>query len=304
MAIGGRQKNIVRFAANLHIDNSLAFVEPHRDFACAVDLGEIGKLVAPHAAACGREHDIEGVPRRLVLRQWHDRGDPFAFVERQHIDERLAARLRGRKRQPPDFFLVDVTARGKEQYRRMGRGDKQPRDEILVARLHSGAALAAAPLRAIGLKGNPLDVTKMRHGDNHVLPLNEILVLDARRIVENEGPARRRMGGFHRDHLVLDDGKKTPARPQNGEIIGDLDAELVQGLRDFVASKRGQALQPEFENGPRLGFRKLAGAVLGEHTARVGDERDEGRHVMRGPDARHQGRASCSRGPGKCGSGE
>ena len=89
----------------------------------------------------------------------------------------------------------------------MGRGDKQPCDEILVARLHSGAALAAAPLRAIGGKRNPLDVAKMRHGNDHVLALNEILVLDARRVIENEGPARGGMGGFHREHFILDDRK-------------------------------------------------------------------------------------------------
>jgi len=52
------------------------------------------------------------------------------------------------------------------------------------------------------------------------------------------------------------------------EIIGDLDAELVQGLGDFLAAEGGQALQPEFENGPRLGFRKLAGAILAERMAR------------------------------------
>ena len=126
----------------------------------------------------------------------------------------------------------------------MGRGDKQPRDEILVARLHPRTALAAAPLRAIGGKRNPLDIAKMRNGNNHVLALNEILILDARRVIENNGPARGCVGGFHRAQLVLDDGKKTPARPQNVEIIGDLDAELVQSLGDFVASKRGQPLQP------------------------------------------------------------
>jgi len=75
------------------------------------------------------------------------------------------------------------------------------------------------------------------------------------------------------------------------EIIGDLDAELVQGLGDFLAAEGGQALQPEFENGPRLGFRKLAGAILAERMARVGNERDQGRHVTRGPGARHEGRA-------------
>ena len=94
----------------------------------------------------------------------------------------------------------------------MGRGDKQPRDEILVARLHCRAALAAAPLRAIGGKRNALDVAKVRHGNDHVLALDEILVLDAGRTIENERPARRGMGGLHREHLILDDAKRACAR--------------------------------------------------------------------------------------------
>lgn len=171
----------------------------------------------------------------------------------------------------------------------MGRGDKQPCDEVLVARLHSRTALAAASLRAIGGERNPFDIAKMRHGNDHVFALNEILVLDARGFGENDGPARGGMGGFHRDQLVLDDRKQPRARTQDGETVGDLDPELIQSLGDFVAAKRGQALQPEFENGLRLGFRKLAVAILGEHMTRVRDQGDQWRHVARGPGAPHQG---------------
>ena len=64
LPIGGRQKDIIRLAANLHIDDFLAVAEPHRDLAGAVDLREIGELVAPHAAARRREHDVEASPTR------------------------------------------------------------------------------------------------------------------------------------------------------------------------------------------------------------------------------------------------
>ena len=85
------------------------------------------QLVAPDRAARRREHHVERRPVGLVLRQWHDRRDALALLERQHVDQRLAARLRRRKRQAPDLFLVDLAARGEEQHRRMGRGDEQPR---------------------------------------------------------------------------------------------------------------------------------------------------------------------------------
>ena len=102
--------------------------EPHRDFASAIGLGRNRSLLRPHAAARGREHDIERVPRRLVFRQWHDRGDPLAWSSGNMSDQRLSPRVRRRKRQPPDFFLSRPTARGKEQRTAWRRGDKQPRD--------------------------------------------------------------------------------------------------------------------------------------------------------------------------------
>ena len=161
------------------------------------------ELVAPHGAAGGGEHHVEIAPGRLVLGQRHDGGDGLARIERQDIDQRLAARLRRRQRQPPDLLLVDLALRGEEQHRRMRRGDEQPRDEILLAHLHAAAAFAAAPLRAIGRERHALDVAEMRDGDDHVLALDQVLVLDL------APPARRsRCGAAWRIPLSA-----SPARP-------------------------------------------------------------------------------------------
>ena len=127
----------------------------------------------------------------LVLGQRHDRGDELALLDRQDVDQRLAARLRRRDRQPPDLFLVDAAERGEEQHRRMRRGDEQPRDEILVARLHAGAALAAAALRPVGRQRHALDVAEMRHGHHHVLAVDQVLVLDLALLLGDHGAARR-----------------------------------------------------------------------------------------------------------------
>ena len=72
----------------------------------------------------------------------------------------------------------------------MGRGDEQPRDEILVARLHAGAALAAAPLRPIGRQRHALDVAEVRDGDDHVLALDQVLVVDLALLIGDHGAAR------------------------------------------------------------------------------------------------------------------
>ncbi len=113
-------------------------------------------------------------------------------LERQQVDERLAARLRRRERQPPHLLLVDLSGRGEEQHRLMGRGDEQARDEILLARRHAGAALAAAPLRPIGRERHALDVAAVADQHDHVLALDEILVVHVGVAVEDLGAARHR----------------------------------------------------------------------------------------------------------------
>ena len=104
-------------------------------------------------------------------------------------------------------------------------------------------------------------------------------------------------------NLVLDDRKEPGARTQNVEIIGDLGGELVQGLGDFVAAERRQALQPQFENGRAWASESRQVPSSREHMARIGDKGDQGRHVARGPVRAHQGRAGRRRHRRRCGSG-
>jgi hypothetical protein len=225
---------------------------------------EVRQLVAAHVPRVVANITSSAVPGRLVLRQRHDGGDALALLQRQHVDQRLAARLRRRQRQAPDLFLVDLAARREEQHRRVGRGDEQPGDEILVARLHAGAALAAALLRAIGRQRHALDVAGMADGDDHVLALDQVLVLDLAGVVEIIGAARRR-------ELVLDRVSSSLMMPNRSAraSAGCRDnrrsrRELVQLLGDFLAAERGQALQAQIEDGARLRLGQAVGAVVVE----------------------------------------
>ncbi len=220
-AVGGEQ-HVVLLGADGDVDDRLARIELHGDDAGRPHVDEIGELVAPHGAAGGGEHHVELAPGRLVLGQRHDGGDGLARIERQNIDQRLAARLRRRQRQPPDFLLVDLALRGEEQHRRMRIGDEQPRDEILLAHLHAAAAFAAAPLRAIGRERHALDVAEMRDGDDHVLALDQVLVLDLAFLLGDHGAPRRGEFRFQLRQLVLDDGLDARARAQDFQVIGDL----------------------------------------------------------------------------------
>ena len=242
--------------------DALALAELHGDDAGAAHVDEIGELVPPHRAAGRGEHHVELLPARLVLRQRHDRGDPLALFERQEVDQRLAARLRRGERQPPDLLLVDLAARGEEQHRRVRVRHEELGDEILLARRHAGAALAAALLRPVLGQRHALDVAGMADGDDHVLALDQVLVLEVGPALDDLGLARRRELVADRLQLVLDDRLDARARGQDVEVVADLRGELLQLLGDLVAAERGQPLQAQLEDGARLLVGEPVGAVL------------------------------------------
>ncbi len=64
-------------------------------------------------------------------------------------------------------------------------------NEILITRCHAGAALTAAPLRAIGDKRNALDIAEMRDRHDHVFTGDEILIVHVRAALHDHAAARR-----------------------------------------------------------------------------------------------------------------
>ena len=96
------------------------------------------------------------------------------------------------------------------------------RHEILVARCHAGAALAAAALRPVGRQRHALDIAEVRDGDDHVFAGDQVLVVHVRTAFDDLGAARRAEFVADGGKLVLDDGHDADARRQDVEIIADL----------------------------------------------------------------------------------
>src|SRR5262249_61286710 len=111
----------------------------------------------------------------------------------------------------------------------------------------AAAPAPAAPLGAIRRERDALDVAEVRDGDDHVLALDQILVLDLALLLEDGGPARRGKLGFGGVEFVLDDGEDALARSQDLQIIRDLGRELVELGGNLVAAERGEPLQPQVE---------------------------------------------------------
>ena len=170
----------------------------------------------------------------------------------------------------------------------MSRGDEKLGDEVLVARRHAGAALAATALRPVHGQRHALDIAATADRNDHILALDQVLVLELALDIDDLGPARHGILVFDLGQLLLHDLDDAQARGEDLEIFPDLVGELLKVVADLVAAERGQPLQPEVEDGLRLLGAEPVSARFRDAMARVGDECDERGDVVRRPVARHQ----------------
>ena len=84
----------------------------------------------------------------------------------------------------------------------VSRGDEEVLDEILRARAHADAALAAARLPPVGIDRRALEIAAVRDGDGHVFHRDQIFEPDFAGIVDDLRAA-----------LVADDPSELRAAP-------------------------------------------------------------------------------------------
>jgi hypothetical protein len=128
----------------------------------------------------------------------------------------------------------------------------------------------------------------MRHGHHHVLARDQVLVVHVRTTFGDHGAPRHAEFIAYGDQFGLDDFLDTDPRAKDLEEILDLLADLVEFVTDFVTPKRGQAGKPQFQDGARLFFRQIVGAVLVDTVARIVDQPDQRLDIHRRPAPGHQ----------------
>ena len=114
----------------------------------------------------------------------------------------------------------------------------------------------------------------MRYCDHHLLAGDEVLVFHVGVGLNDLGPTGCRVGCLDLDELVADDLKYPIARGENLKVALDLLGQLVELIGNLVASQRGETLQAKIENGARLLFREIVGAVVVHFVARIVDQAD------------------------------
>ena len=119
----------------------------------------------------------------------------------------------------------------------MGRRHEQFGDGILILRRHAGTALAAPCLCPEAFERRALDIALHRHGDDHLLALDQILVIDPVSSRRDFGQAWGREFAFDRFQFFAHHGVELHPVAQNGEIFGNRFGQASQFLADFIATK-------------------------------------------------------------------
>jgi hypothetical protein len=106
-------------------------------------------------------------------------------------------------------------------------------------------------------------------GHDHVFASDQVFVVEIGRMIGNLGATRRTKFFADRFQFLADDGTDANDRAQNIEIVLDLRAKPVELIADFIAAKRGETSQAQFENGAGLLFRKVERAIVIDPVTRL-----------------------------------
>ena len=195
LACVGREEYFLACGQQLHADQPVAAVldEAHGVFAVGGDVGESIHRIAPHHPLLGGEYDAERAPLAFVLGQREDVGDAFLVAQRQQVDHRAPLRLRPALWQLPHLEAIDASGIREEKHGVVGRSDEQFDDRVFVLGGHSGATLAAARLRPEGRERGALDIAVVGDGHDHLVALDQVLVLEPVPGRSDLGDARSRV---------------------------------------------------------------------------------------------------------------
>ncbi len=113
--------------------------------------------------------------------------DALALLQRQQVDDRLAARAAARLRQLVHLEPVHLADAGEAQQRVVRVRDEQLVDEILVLHRGRGLAATAAPLRLIRRHRLRLRIAAVRQRHHDVLLLDQVFDRQVRMILDDLG---------------------------------------------------------------------------------------------------------------------
>ena len=143
-----------------------------------------------HGAVAGGEEDVLAFFFEIAHGEHGAHG--FAGLQTDQVADVLALAGGADVRNFVDLEPVDAARVGEDQNVGVSGGDEEMLDEILVARLHAGAARASAALLAVGGDRRALQVAGVADGDGHLLVGDQVFEVDLGGFVFDDACGARR----------------------------------------------------------------------------------------------------------------
>ena len=183
------QEDVIAAVGQPRRDQFVALIQRHRDNAARHGIVELGQLALLDHAVLGHHHD------ELVRHELAHRQERFHGLVRLQVDQvrnMLALADGGGVRNLVDLQPVDAALVGEDQQVAVRGGDDQVLEEILGARAHADAALAAARLPPVGIHRRALQIAAVRHRDRHVFHGHQVFQADLAGVFDDLRCAARR----------------------------------------------------------------------------------------------------------------
>ena len=141
---------------------------------------------------------------------------------------------------------VNPAGVGEDQDVGVGRSNEQMLNEILVPRLHAGAAGSTAALHAVGGNRGALEVAGVANRHGNLFVGDQVFQLDLGSFVLDHGAAGVAVLLLDLPEFLHDHAAQLLFRGEDGFELGDVLAHLLQLVGDLVNREFGEAVQLEF----------------------------------------------------------
>ena len=122
-------------------------------------------------------------------------------------------------------------------------GDEQLADIIILQRLHAFDTFSAAVLALKGIHAHPLDISQIRHGNNHVFSRYEIFHGNVKLIISDLGSSVISVLFGNHENLFLNYAKKQFPVGKNCLQLADPLHQLGVFRLDLLSFQTGQSTQ-------------------------------------------------------------
>ena len=249
-AAAGAQQQLLGAVGQRNADQLVVAAQRHRDQAAGADVLKLAKLRLFDDAVARGHH--QHAARALL--DGDDGGHLLAAVQLQQVDNRGSLGGSARLGDLVAGLAEHAAAAGEEHQIRVRAGDKDVLGIILLAGGHAGDTLAAALLRAVGVRRHALDVAKVRQRHRHVLLLDQIRQLDLIGDGHDLGAARVGVLGADGQDFLADDAAHQLLAAQHLAQVRDGLFQLHIFVVQPLPLQTDQALQTHVQDRLRLLF--------------------------------------------------